>query len=626
MSNTSSRRDFMKKTLLGASAGPLLAKAARSEPPARFLQSETSSGPKKVLEAFNYDGVRLGDGMLRSQYLATRDYYYNLPDDDILKGFRKRAGLPAPGSDMGAYGLQDTGLVFGQWLSGMARMYKATGDLAMRQKAARLMVEWAKTIEPDGTSYYPTLAKGLELTHYHWDKFVCGLVDLYEYCGEKDALPGLERITDWAMKNLDRARKPPAGFEIQGFPAEWYTLPENLYRAYQLTGESRFRAFGDLWRYDHYWGMFTGKVPLQVQGFHAYSHVNTLSSAAMTYAVTGEAEYLKTIVNAYDHFQQAQCYATGGYGPAERLVSPGGALGRSVEREANTFETPCGSWAVFKLGRYLIQFTGEARFGDWIEGLVYNGIGAALPMGPEGRTFYYADYRLGSDDPIGSARKVYYWDPYPCCSGTYIQAVADYHNIIYFKDAGALYVNLFVPSEVAWNHDGTEIRVTQETSYPESDLASLTLRVSKSAAFDLKFRVPTWSQDAAITVNRSRVDVASQPGTWATVRRTWQSGDRVTIQIPMRLRFVPIDRQHPRRVALMYGPVVLVQDGRYTRGLTHVPADQELSKWIIPTGKPLEFRVAEQPGGVFAPTWGSFMPFYQVGQGIPYRMYFDLTA
>jgi DUF1680 family protein len=563
--------------------------------------------------------------MLRKQYFATREYYYNLPDDDILKGFRKRAGLPTPGNDMGAWGLEDTSEIFGQWLSGMARMYKATGDGAMREKAARLMREWAKTIEPDGTPYFPTGAKDLRRTHYAWDKLVCGLVDLYEYCGEKESLPPLERITDWAMKNLDRSRKPPAGFNIAGFPWEWYTLPENLYRAYQLTGNGKYKTFGDLWHYDHYWGMFTGKVPLNVQGFHAYSHVNTLSSAAMTYAMTGEPEYLKAIVNAYDHFQQVQCYATGGYGPAEQLVAADGELGRSVEREANTFETPCGTWAVFKLGRYLMQFTGEARFGDWIEKLVYNGIGAALPMASGGRTFYYSDYRLSSGYPIGSARKVYHWDPYPCCSGTYIQAVADYHNIIYFKGDGGLYVNLFVPSAVTWNLDGQEIQVEQETAYPESDTTTLTVRPTKTVSFNLGFRVPGWSQGATVVVNGSKLEVPAHPGTWATVQRSWSPGDRVTIQIPMRLRSVPIDRQHPHRVALMYGPVVLVQDGRYTREMSQLPIDPDLSKSIIGTGKLLEFRVAEgQAREVYAPPRGTFMPFYQLGHGIPYRMYFDL--
>jgi DUF1680 family protein len=625
MGDSNSGREFIKKALLGTAAAPFIARNIQNS--ALAHAGKTSSGPKRFLEPFNYDGVRLLDGMLRKQYMAARDYYFDLHNDDILKGFRRRAGLPTPGNDMGAWGSEDTGMVFGQWLSGMARMYKATGDVAMRDKAVYLMREWAKTIEPDGTSYYPTLAKELRFSHYGWDKLVYGLVDLYEYCGEEEALPPLERITDWAINNLDRSRKSPSGANISGFPPEWYTLCENLYRAYQLTGNSKYKTFGDLWRYNHYWGMFTGKVPLNVKDFHAYSHVNTLSSAAMTYAVTGEPEYLKTLVNAYDYFQDVQCYATGGYGPAERLVASDGGLGRSLESEANTFETPCGSWAVFKLGRYLMQFTGEARFGDWTEKLVYNGIGAALPMAPGGKTFYYADYRLGSAYPIGSARKVYYWDPYPCCSGTYIQAVADYHNLIYFKGDAALYVNMFVPSAVTWNLDGQEIQVEQETAYPESDRTTLTVRPKKSVAFNLRFRVPGWSRGATVEVNGSKLEVAARPGTWGTVQRTWKPGDRVTIQIPMRLRLVPIDRQHPRRVALTYGPVVLVQDGRYTRELNRLPAGPDLSKAIIPTGKPLEFRVAGgQAKEVYAPSWGTYMPFYQLGQGIPYRMYIDLVA
>jgi hypothetical protein len=38
-----------------------------------------------------------------------------------------------------------------------------------------------------------------------------------------------------------------------------------------------------------------------------------------------------------------------------------------------------------------MKFTGEARYGDWIERLVYNGIGAALPITGNGKHFYYAD-------------------------------------------------------------------------------------------------------------------------------------------------------------------------------------------------------------------------------------------
>ena len=136
-------------------------------------------------------------------------------------------------------------------------------------------------------------------------------------------LPHLEKITDWAIANLDRERKPDTG-------TEWYTLSENLYRAYQLTGNPKYKTFGDVWRYTPYWNSFIGGTELTRYNHHAYSHVNTLSSAAMTYAITGEPEYLQIIVNAYDWLEKTQLFATGGYGPDERLLPPDGSLGESL--------------------------------------------------------------------------------------------------------------------------------------------------------------------------------------------------------------------------------------------------------------------------------------------------------
>jgi DUF1680 family protein len=247
-------------------------------------------------------------------------------------------------------------------------------------------------------------------------------------------------------------------------------------------------------------------------------------------------------------------------------------------------------------------------------------------MASGGKTFYYSDYQLGSDTPIASARKLYYWDPYPCCSGTYIQAVADYHNIIYFKGERTFCVNLFVPSVATWNLDGHEVQIEQETAYPESDTITLTVRPPRSVTFRLSFRVPGWSQGAAVSANGHKLDVAASPGSWATIERLWKAGDRVTIQIPMQLRLVPIDRQHPQRVALMYGPVVLVQDGRYTQRLTRVANDTDLSKLLVRQGKQLQFRAAALRESLFLPEWGAFVPYYQVQQGFPYRMYVDLIA
>jgi len=597
------RRDFVK-----LAAGAVCA--------AGFLNSSesfaTNTDTVRKLQLFDYSGVKLLDSRFKSQFQASRDLFFNIPNDNLLLGFRQRAGLPAPGTPLiGWYGGEwndashksvhdpDIFNAFGQFVSGMARMSKATNDSALLDKASFLIDEWAKAMDRDGYFYY---SRKPQFPHYIYEKTVCGLVDMCAYGGNKNAINYLERITAWADKNLDRTRRVPKPAErgFSGDGTEWYTLSENLYRAYQLTGDQRYLNFGDVWHYDNYRGLYNAPNP-RPDYRHAYSHCNTLSSAAMTYAVTSDPKYLDTIVNAHDFFQRTQVYATGGFGPDEELMPPDGSLGESLDTKSATFETGCGSWAIFKLSRYLMSFTGQAKYGDWVEKMFYNGIGAGLPMQSDGHTFYYSDYR------VGGGTKVYREDQkWCCCSGTYPQAIADYHNLIYLHDNDGLYVNLFVPSEVEWKG----ITLTQETSYPESQTSNLTIRSDSSQQFPLRVRIPGWCKGASLSVNGQRQSVSCNPGTWATLDRKWNSGDKVSIDLPMEILYAPVDSQHPNRVALVYGPTVLVKRPQ------RFSADS-----LRALGKPgqgLSFHL---------PSSGEdeFVPFYSMGFHVPYEMYFDLV-
>ncbi len=150
---------------------------------------------------------------------------------------------------------------------------------------------------------------------------VGGLVDDYLYCGNKAALGYLSRITDWAVKNLDRSRPIPDA-------SEWYTLSENLYRAYLVTGDAKYRDFAAAWEYPQYWDFYArGEDPFgpnksgkHAKANHAYSHVNTLGGAGAAYLVRGDSRYLDILRNAYDYLQAYQVFATGGYGPDEQLL------------------------------------------------------------------------------------------------------------------------------------------------------------------------------------------------------------------------------------------------------------------------------------------------------------------
>ncbi|HKW01715.1 MAG TPA: beta-L-arabinofuranosidase domain-containing protein [Vicinamibacterales bacterium] len=632
MSPDIDRREFLKQA---PAAAALVAGVAHVSLSAQGAPA-VASAATHALEPFDYLNVRLLPSRWQQQVEVARTFFHeHVSIDDVLQGFRAAASMPAPGKPLGGWCGKDSNNVFGQWLSSLTRLARTTGDDSLRTMALTLYTEWVKTIGADGNA---------RMDHYPFDKLVCGLVDLARYANLPDAAKTLARVTAYAAKTFQRAQAPLADITdnqaYYGRPQEWYTLAENQFRAYQLTGDAMFKRFGDEWLYHAYWNKFAKtSAPTDAHGVHAYSHVNTFSSAAMAYDVTGDQQYLSIIKNAYDYLQQFQCYATGGYGPNERFTKTDGSLGRALDTRSDTFEAVCGSWAGLKLSRYLMQFTGDARYGDWIERLFYNGIGAALPLQAQVRNFYYADYR------VGGGMKVYNWDTCTCCSGTFGQNVAEYANLIYFKGGNreGLYVNLFVPSEVTWvgtigaSSQVQSVRVTQDTTYPDGDTTKLTLSMTTPVPLPLHIRVPSWATSMTFKVNGAPVVVEAKPDTWATLSRTWQTGDVVEIQLPLTLRMEPVDRQHPNRVAVMRGPVVFVLEGAYHDPNFSLPkTNAELAQWLVPEAGSLPRGVwaTAPPPTVYPaslrvvppdkrPVRLRFRPFYEIGENYPYFMYFD---
>jgi DUF1680 family protein len=247
----------------------------------------------------------------------------------------------------------------------------------------------------------------------------------------------------------------------------------------------------------------------------------------------------------------AQSFATGGWGPDEMLKAPdSGDVNASLTKTHNSFETPCGSYAHFKVTRYLLRVTRDSRYGDSIERVMYNTVLGAKPMCSDGRAFYYADYNF-------AGKKVYSNHGFPCCSGTLPQVAADYRINTYFRDARGVYVNLYLPSSVRWVQEGAKVVLSQSGAYPFGDLISLEVNTSASKEFALNLRIPEWAENARVEVNGKRWRDSPMPGTFAAIARQWRGGDRIEVHLPRKMRMESIDPQHPETVVLLCGPLVL---------------------------------------------------------------------
>jgi DUF1680 family protein len=269
------------------------------------------------------------------------------------------------------------------------------------------------------------------------------------------------------------------------------------------------------------------------------------------YLTLGSKKHLRAARNAFDMLSQ-QSFVTGGWGPEETLRAPDSPdVCNSLTNTHASFETPCGSYAHFKLTRYLLRVTRDSRYGDSMERMMYNTVLGARPLMADGRTFYYSDYNF-------KGRKVYRDDQHwACCSGTLPQVAADYRINTWFRDSQGIWVNLYIPSTVRWTQDGAGVELMQEGEYPFDSTVQFKIKTSQVRNFTLNLRIPAWAHDASIFVNGRRWQTQMIAGTFAAVRREWNTGDRIELNLPMTLRLESVDQHHPQTVALVFGPLVL---------------------------------------------------------------------
>ncbi|HMA51294.1 MAG TPA: beta-L-arabinofuranosidase domain-containing protein [Magnetospirillaceae bacterium] len=308
-----------------------------------------AAGSSARLALFGRNEARLLEGPLRDQFEYQQALFLNLDDDALLKPFRHRAGLPDPGADLGGW-YDDSpdfhceqgdphvdfhgyipGHNFGQFVSGLARGFAATGDLRVQAKLKGL-------IEAYGATVSPRFFEDYNLPAYTFDKLVVGLIDAGQEAGIVSARPALDRLADTALPFLPE--KALTREEMQQRPHrrwaqtwdESYTLPENLLLAYERGFGDRYRELGARYIQDDTLFAPLARGENILGGLHAYSHVNALSSAVQSYLTLGEPRYLRAAVNGFA-MVEAQSYATGGWGPDETLAGNdgGGRAGRQPQ-------------------------------------------------------------------------------------------------------------------------------------------------------------------------------------------------------------------------------------------------------------------------------------------------------
>ncbi len=513
------------------------------------------AGGRLKAQPFVLHDVRLLEGPFKETMERDAKYLLSLEPERLLNSFRVTAGLPAPGQAYGGWeGSELRGHTMGHYLSACAMMYASTGDERFKDRVDEIVAELAKCQKVLGDSGYLSAYPELFIDrvearqqvwapYYTLHKIMAGLLDSYEWCGNRQALEILEGMARWCKGRCDKLSEEQMQQMLNS--TEQGGMNEALANLYAITSNPDYLSLS----YRFVQRSYTEPLAAgrdQLKGQHVNSFIPNVIGTARQYEVTGNAEDRRIAEYFCRQVVGHRCYCTGGTSNDEHWRTDPDQL--ATELGDHTQETCC-TYNLLKLTRHLFSWEPKAEYMDYYEKALFNSILSTQDPGT-GMMMYFVPLVPGRWKTYNTPE-----DSFWCCTGTGMENHAKYGDTIYYRDDDGVFVNLFIASELNWAEKGIFLR--QQTNWPDESATSLTIRTNQPRGFSLRVRVPAWArQGVTVKLNGQPLSIEAQPSSYMTIRRTWADGDRLDVAMPMSLRVAPMP-DDKNLVAFLYGPLVL---------------------------------------------------------------------
>ncbi|RME96250.1 MAG: glycoside hydrolase family 127 protein, partial [Verrucomicrobia bacterium] len=449
---------------------------------------------------------------------------------------------------------------------------------------------------PGGPERWSNIKDGHEL--YCAGHLYEAAVAWYEATGKRDLL-------EVALKNADlicrvfgpgKREDPPGHEEIE----------IGLVRLYRLTGEEKYLRQAKFFLdargrpeghrlYGKYAQDHKPVVEQEEAVGHAVRAAYLYTGMADVAALTGDTAYVRAIRRIWEDVVSRKLYVTGGIGAAGHIEGFGAEY--FLPNRTAYCET-CASVANAMWNHRMFLWTGDARYMDVVERVVYNAFLSGISM--QGDRFFYPN-RLET----GKGERRQPWFSCACCPANIVRFVPSIPGYAWAHTDRDVWVNLYMAGEARLKVGAVPVRFVERTRYPWEGRVTIEVRPDRPARFGLRLRLPGWARNEPVPSRlyrfvrqidwtpRLRLNGRSVPAElvdgYLRLERTWQAGDVVELDLPMPPRRVVADERVEAdrgRVALQRGPLVFSLEA----------VDQ-------PGGHVLDVAIPDE-----APLWTSFRP------------------
>ncbi|MEV6171656.1 beta-L-arabinofuranosidase domain-containing protein [Streptomyces sp. NPDC051954] len=499
-----------------------------------------------------------------------------------LHNLRLAAGT-ATGEYRGELPFLDTDVT--KWLEAASWQLAATDrkeEFAQAEDVDRMIRLLAEAQQDDGylQSYYQVVKPGLRFVELRWGHelycaghLIQAAVAHHRATGRDDLLTIARRFAD----HIDDTFGP--GRPVDGIPGH-PEIETALVELYRETGERRYLdlagyfvdrrghgllhdgppMLGDAHAVPPGPAYYQDHVPVRavetVTG-HAVRQLYLLAGVADVVAETGDPQLRATMERLWEAMTTTKTYLTGGLGAHHESEDFGDPYELPNER---AYCETCAAVASIQWNWRMALLTGETRYSDLIERTLFNGFLSGVSL--DGLRWLYVNplrVRDGYESQGGdnTARRTP-WFTCACCPPNVMRMLASLPHYLASTDADGLQLHQYATGSYGGLTDGGRVAVRVDTDYPWQGRIAVTVDEAGPGEWTLSLRMPHWCEQYTLEIGAAPAEQAPEDG-WLRIRRAWQPGDTVVLNLAMNPRLTEADpRVDAVRgcVAVERGPLV----------------------------------------------------------------------
>jgi hypothetical protein len=428
------------------------------------------------------------------------------------------------------------------WFKGVGDLGYVLDDRELKIKARKWLDAAIASQEDDGYFGPPGNKTNKDL----WPNMVVlfALQSLYEATGDERVIPLMTKYFKY------QAVLPKEDL----LPGSWQKVRagdnlESVYWLYNRTGEAWLLDLGQV--IHERTVDWTGGIASR----HGVNFCQAFRQPAVFYQQSLDKKHLGATERNYAEMMGEYGQVPGGMFAADENNRAGKT---GAEQAAET----CSIVEFMYSDESLLRITGDPKYADRCEDVAFNSLPASMMPDLKGLHYLTAPNQVQLDKggehcyQNGGTMVSYSPTNYRCCQHNVAQGWPYYAEHLWMATKGnGLAAVFYAPCEVrAKVGDGIEVRIVEETDYPFDDTVNFTLNTRKDVKFPLMLRIPGWCENARVSVNGENLRVKAEPLSYVIVDRLWKDGDRVTLELPMKIRVATWEKQNGG-VSVSRGPL-----------------------------------------------------------------------